>query len=93
MMTQVMERASLAFSNPSKFKLFQSCNSQQGYADYSSRPFVCLQTTTIADVLQPASTSLLNNMPKNVGNVSPFIGARRGNQEEWSKRIEMVLIV
>ncbi len=53
---------------------------------------MCLQTTTIADVLQPASTPL-NNMPKNVGNVSPFIGARRGNQEEWSKRIEMVLIV
>ncbi len=32
-------------------------------------------------------------MPKNVGNVSPFIGARRGNQEDWSKRIEIVLIV
>ncbi len=60
-----MERASLAFSNPYKFKLFQSLSFA---IKQITLPAHSCAFKRRADVLQPASTSL-KNKPKNEGNV------------------------
>ncbi len=51
---------------------------------------MCIQTAAVA----PATCYFWHFQIayKNVGNVSPVIDAHRGNQEEWGKRIETVLI-
>ncbi len=46
----------------------------------------------MTQVLQPAIFGTFKWHTKNVGYVSPVTDVRRGNQEEWDKRIKTVLI-